>query len=138
MSKTRNELIKVRNQLLDKKINKDTKLKLLRREGELETELQKKHNPRFYDGILCKYCGLPITGIKHGNTKYHEQCMIYHRQDQKLDYKRTYDRKYRGIPHNKNQIIGRRTIAEHRHPNDEDEIKTVHNEYMRTLQKNRK
>ena len=73
-SKTRKELINIRNQLRKPGLEKHTKLELLKREGQLEELLLKEYKPDYYDGRLCKHCGKPITGIKHGNTRLHDHC----------------------------------------------------------------
>jgi len=90
-SKTRNELINIRNQLRKPGLEKHTKLELLQREGELEELLLKKYKKDYYDGRLCKHCGKPITGIKHGNTSLHEHCKEPYRREKEIEYKELTD-----------------------------------------------
>lgn len=136
IEKVRNELINVRNQIKQPETPKSTKLKLLKREGELEDQLRKNHLPHFYDGRICKYCGYPISHVKHGNQQYHEDCAQLNRQDKNMDYKRDYDRKYKGIENLKPNRRSKRTIGEHINVDFNEEIKFVRREYHRTFNKN--
>jgi hypothetical protein len=134
-SKARKELINIRNQLRKPGLEKHTKLELLKREGELEELLIKEHKLDYYDGRLCKHCGKPITGIKHGNTRLHEHCKEPYRQEKEIEYKRTYRRKYKAVQYMQRKIRSKRTIGEHMNPDFDEEMKIVRRELYRTVGK---
>jgi hypothetical protein len=134
-NKIRNELITVRNTLKKSGLKKNTKLILLQREGELEELLKKYNLNNYYDGRLCKHCGKPITGIKHGNTRLHDECKEPYRQDYKMRAERDYRRKYKAVKYMQNKIRSKRTIGEHANPNFDEEIKIVRRELLRTVGK---
>jgi predicted Holliday junction resolvase-like endonuclease len=136
--KVRRELENVRYLLRFNDLDRSTKLELLSKDAKLEAMLQREHNPRFYDGLICKKCGQPISRVKHGNQKFHESCWEEHRHEQNLKAKREYDTRYGTIQRSKNVIIGRRTIGEHMNPDENEEARIVHNELLRTLGKIRK
>ncbi len=84
---------------------------------------------------LCKHCGKPITGIKHGNTQLHNECKEPYRQDYKMRAERNYRRKYKAVQYMQRKIRSKRTIGEHMNPDFDEEMKIVRRELYRTVGK---